>query len=255
MDALTTYKLFSVNRDSTLERIKSSPIIDRDVAYYKENIGNIKSAEDLVADRRLLNFALSAYGLEDMSFAGALIQKLLEGGVDDPDALSNQLSDQRYREFARDFNFSQFGAATTSFTTVQEGVVDKFYTQQVEVQAGDSNTGARLAIYFERKAEDITSQFGILADRALLQVVQTAFGLSPQMSLLPIDKQADLLNEQYSIDDLSDKEFIDKLMTRFLASWDINNPTVVTVPPLISSPFGQSLSISLDTIATLQRTR
>lgn len=255
MDALTTYKLFAANSERTINRLSSTPPIAREVEYYKENIGNVTSAEDLVSDQRLLNFALKAYGLEEMSYARAFMQKILEGGVDDREALANQLTDPRYREFAEDFNFVQFGTATTSFDRTQSGVVDKFFQQSLEQEAGNQNTGARLAIYFERKSSEVENAFSILGDPALLQVVQTSFGFSPQMSFLTIDRQAEMINERLDIEDLNDPEFMNDLITRFLALWDINNPSVVSVPPLIAAPFGSQQTLSLDVLTSIQNIR
>jgi hypothetical protein len=255
MDALTTYKLFAANSERTLDRLSNSPTISREVEYYKNNIGSIASAEELVSDQRLLNFALKAYGLEEMGYAKAFMEKLLKDGVDDREALANQLADPRYKEFAKDFNFAQFGSATTSFERTQSGVTNKFLQQTLEQEAGNQNTGARLAIYFERKSADIEDAFSILGDPALLQVVQTSFGFPAQMSLLPIDRQAEMINERLDIEDLTDPEFMSDLTTRFLALWDVNNPTIVSVPPLISQPFGSQQTLTLDILASIQNLR
>ena len=49
--------------------------------------------------------------------------------------------------------------------------------QTLEEEAGAKNEGVRLALYFERKASGVKSAYGILADAALLKVVQTALGI------------------------------------------------------------------------------
>ena len=105
----------------------------------------------------------------------------------------------------------------------------------MEQEAGNDNVGARLAIYFERKAEGITSELEILGDRAILQVVQTALGLPQQMSFSSLDRQQEMIKDRLDVEDLSDPEFVKDLTKRFLALWDINNPSSVSVPPLLSS--------------------
>ena len=251
MDALTTYKLFAANTERTMKRISNEPVVAREVAYYQENIGSIVSAKELIEDRRLFDFALKAYGLQEMNYARAFFQKILEGGVDDDKSLANQLTDPRYKEFAEDFNFARYGAATTSFDRTQSGVVEKYYQQTFEQEAGIQNTGARLAIYFERKSLEIEDAFDILGDRALLQVVQTAFGLPPQMSFSSLDRQAELINERLNIDDLKNPELLSKLVTRFIANWDLQNPDSVSVPPLVSTPLG-SQGLSLNLLSAIQ---
>jgi len=45
------------------ERFVASAKMQRDEAYFRDRIGGISSAEELVADRRLLQIALGAFGL------------------------------------------------------------------------------------------------------------------------------------------------------------------------------------------------
>lgn len=255
MNALTTYKLFASNTEKTLERISANPVTAREVDYYKENITSVSSAEELVNDSRLLNFALKAYGLEEMSYAKAFMQKLLEEGVTSDDALANQLIDKRYKEFAEDFNFSEFGSATTAFDRAQTGVVDKFFQQSIEQEAGDQNTGARLAIYFERKSPEIDSALDILADPALLGFVQTTYALPTSMSFLSLERQEELINDRLNIEDLQDPEKLEQITSQFLALWDLNNPTTVSVPPLIAAPFGSQQTLSVDVLSAISNIR
>ena len=251
VDALTTYTLFAADASRSLERIQSRADVARDVEYYKENITSVKSAEDLIGDQRLYNFVMRAYGLEDLSYAKALIRKVLEQGIDDPEALANKLTDTRYSELASDFNFARFGETATIFEKVKTGVVNKYYAQSLEIEAGGQNDGARLAMYFERKAEGIESPYDILADQALLKFVQTAFSLPEQMSFADIEKQADMILEKLDLETLSDPGELDRLVTRFLSLWDINNPDVVQVPPLIAQPLGVQ-GLSMDLLSSIQ---
>lgn len=251
MDALTTYTLFAADASRSLERIQSRADVARDVEYYKENITSVKSPEDLINDHRLYTFVMRAYGLEDLSYAKALMRKVLEEGIDDSDALANKLTDPRYTELATDFNFARFGETTTIFEKVKTGVIDKYYDQSLEIEAGDQNDGARLAMYFERKAESLESPYDILSDPALLKFVQTAFALPTQMSFADIEKQADMITERLDLVKLSDPEELDKLVTRFLSLWDINNPDVVEVPPLIAQPLGVQ-GLSMDLLSSIQ---
>ena len=255
MDALSTYTLFAANREKTLERITSNQLVSREVDYYNENISNVKSADDLVNDTRLLKFTLTAYGLEDMTYAKALIKEVLEGGTDDNSSLANQLIDPRYTELVEDFDFSRYNTATTAFDRVTKGVVDKYYQMNMETEAGEDNVGARLAIYFERKMGDIEDPYDILGDKALLQFFQTAYNVPSQMSLSTIERQYEIISDKLDIEDLSDPEFTDKLVKRFLAMWDMQNEdtsSTSSVVPLISGSSSTSLGLSMDMLSSIQ---
>lgn len=131
-----SYRLVSDNIDSSLTRLSSRSDVAREITYYRENIGNVKSIEDFMSDSRLVNFAMKAHGLSDLSYAKGLIRKALEQGVDDNKALANRLADQRFRQFAETFNFVRYDAATTSFERATEGTVQKYLRETVEIEAG-----------------------------------------------------------------------------------------------------------------------
>ncbi|WP_204307976.1 hypothetical protein, partial [Klebsiella pneumoniae] len=57
--------------------------------YYKANIGNVKSIDDLMADKRLLRAAMAAYGLDVDVETPKTIRNMLEGGVTDPNSPAN----------------------------------------------------------------------------------------------------------------------------------------------------------------------
>ena len=54
-----------------------------------------------------------------------------------------------------------------------------YVEQQLESDQGDQDVGVQLALYFQRVAPTVTSEYGILADPNLLQVAATIMGLSP----------------------------------------------------------------------------
>ncbi|MCP4073339.1 MAG: DUF1217 domain-containing protein [Hyphomicrobiales bacterium] len=251
MTALTTFNLFASDPVAARERISKKPNIAREVEYYNENISSIKSIDDFMENQQIYSTVMRSYGLEDMAYAKGFMRKLLEGGIDDDDAMANKLTDPRYKQLVEDFNFVRYGSATTAFDRTQSGVIDNLYSQRLEADAGQQNSGARLAIYFKRKIEDIADAYSIIGDQALLKFVQTAFSLPELMSLASIEKQAEMIDELLDTDDLSDPEFLDNLVIRFLDTWDITNPESVSIPPLISPPGGQ-IGISQDILSSIQ---
>ncbi len=251
MDALTTFRLFAAEPAAIQERLSRKPEISREVEYYQENIGSIKSIDDLIADQQVFSFVMKAYGLEEMTYAKGFIRKLLEGGVDELDSMANRLSDKRYLNLATDFNFERYGTSTTAFERTQSGTVEKYYQQQIEAEAGSNNSGARLAIYFQRKSSEISDAYSILSDRALLKFVQHSFNLPVTMSYLSLEKQSEMIDRVISYDKLNEPESVDRLVNRFLVSWDVANPDIVSVPPLISAP-GEIRGISQSLLASIQ---
>ena len=91
--------------DTQIQTFSESPLQSRSVDYFRENIGEVASASDLVSDRRLLEVALGAFGLQDDIDNRYFVQKMLEEGTSSPDALANRFSDRRYSDFAEAFGF------------------------------------------------------------------------------------------------------------------------------------------------------
>lgn len=251
-----SFDLFTRDIDRTRARITAQPEVAREIEYYKETIGSIKSAEDLIANTRLFEFTMTAMGLGEMAYAKGFMAKVLKEGVDDESSFANSLSDSRYREYAEVFNFVAFESATTSFSRVQDGVVDKYIQQTLEEQAGQDNNGVRLAIYFERKAPEISNYFEILADPALAQVVRTALGLPQELVAADIDKQAEIIASRLDLDDLKSPEKLSEFILRFTSLWDVTRDPTASSDPIIGL-FSQApaSSINLDLLLSMQRTR
>lgn len=242
----------SITKDysKTLAAIAAEPAVARETKYFEANIGKVKTADDLIKNSKLYTYVMKAFGLTDMMNAKALIRKVLEGGVSDPKSLANTLNDPRYKALAAAFNFASQGASTTSSAALQQTTVGKYIEQSLEANAGQQNQGTQMALYFQRLAPSVTSAYGILANKTLLSVVQTALGLPVSMSQENIDVQAKLITSQLKIADLHDPAKLQKFIERFTATYDAQNSTSVSAFPtsalLVNSPgISSALLLSL----------
>ncbi|MFN3890885.1 MAG: DUF1217 domain-containing protein [Beijerinckiaceae bacterium] len=249
---LTTYasfRMISADIGKSISRTSAQPMIKREVDNYLKQIGNIKTVDDFVKNDRVFRFAMKAYGLEDMSYAKAFIKKLLAEGVESPSSMANRLSDQRYKEFAKAFNFARYGELATTFASTRKDAVDRYLRQTLEEDAGAQNEGVRLALYFQRKAPGIKSVYGLMADPALLKVTQTLVGI-PTGQATDVDATAKMIERKINIADLQKPEKVQKLLQRFAATWDANNN--ITRTPIESLFTGASTGMSIDMLFSLQ---
>jgi len=252
LTTLASYRLISSNLDRSLKNTAAEPQVARESEYYLSHIENVKSIDDFLSDYKVFNYAMKAFGLGDMTYAKAFMRKVLTEGVDSNNAFANTLSDTRYRDFAEAFNFKRYGETTTIFDRTRQGTVDRYVRQQVEENAGNQSEGARLALYFERKAPDIKDAYSVLGDKALLQVVETSLNLPKSISLLDIDKQAKLIGDRLNFDDLKDPEKLQKFLTNFAAKWDVENPTTTNQTPTLLIGQTTSIGLSSDLMTSLQ---
>ncbi|MBX3579396.1 MAG: DUF1217 domain-containing protein [Rhizobiaceae bacterium] len=226
-------------------------------AYYLANVTKVDSIADLMADSRLLTYALWSHGLDPAKQEPATIRKLLEGGVSDPNSPANKLTDKRYAAFVTTFDFAGRGSDAVTETPAQTPTVDKYVRQTLEENAGKDNEGVRLALYFERKASTITNFYSILADPALAKVVRTMLNVPEAFARADIDQQVKFFEKKLNIADLQDPKKVQKLMQRFTSLWELSNPTQTTAVTAASVMFGQptTIGISTDLLLTMQRMR
>ncbi|MBZ9892043.1 DUF1217 domain-containing protein [Mesorhizobium sp. BR1-1-3] len=230
--------------------------IKSETAYYLANVTNVKSIDDLMANSRLYNYVLSAYGLDPATESKDLIRNVLAGGIRDADSVANKMTNKAYAGLAAAFNFEQYGEAATTINPAQQPTVDKYMRQTLEEDAGQTNQGVRLALYFDRKAPTITSWYDVLADTALASVVRTVLGLPDSFATADVDKQAQLFEQKLDISDFSDPEKLGKFLTRFTSMYEINNPTssaVTSVSVLFAQPL--TVGISTDLMMAMQKLR
>jgi hypothetical protein len=226
---LDTYRVISSRLPARLEAITKRPDIARDIADFESRIGRIQSASALVDDPKLLRFVTRAFGLEDVAFGKALLRRVIEEGTRSPDSLANRLVDQRFKDLAAAFDFSRPGQMQRP--AVRQAIVDRFVRLQLEQDVGRTSEGARLALYFERKAPEVRSAYGLLADRALAEVTVTLLGLPQAFRSLDIDKQADIISKRLDIPSLRDPAQRDKLLKRFAALHDVaRGPQAASIP-------------------------
>jgi len=237
----------------SLEIVQSDQLVRRETEYYLENIGKVKSIDELVQDNRLFAYAMKAHGLEEMTYAKALVKKVFEEGRDNDGAFVNRLADARYRDLAETFDFSRHGNLATTFGKAQQGVVDKYMRQQLEENAGSENEGVRLALYFQRKAPSLKTTEGILADRALSTVVRQVLQIPEETAFLDIDRQVEMLDERLDLADFADPEKLAKFIDRFVNLWDASRPRVDNSASLFQQ--APAFGVSTDLLLTIQNLR
>src|SRR6204780_4685104 len=173
----------------------AEPAVKTATAYYEANIGSGTSIQDFVGNYRLLSYALNAYALGDQITAKGLITKVLEGGVSNPKSLANTLPNSQWKAFAAAFNFVDSGATPPSSASAVATTTGDYVEQQLESDQGNQDVGVQLALYFQRVAPTVTSEYGILADPNLLEVAGKIMGLSPATSAENINTQAQTLSQ------------------------------------------------------------
>lgn len=242
----------SASTASTQQQAAVRAQATKDATEYQEAITGIDSVSDLLANRPMVDFILLAKGLDPRKVSTEFLKKIFASDLNDPKSFANTQSDPRFAEIVASFNFDGKGNVARlpmmgpqkrdQFRETQSN----YLQQSLEQQQGDTNPGVRLALYFQRKAGDITSAYDILADKALSEVFRTTFNLPDSMAAMPIDQQAKFVDRYMKIRDLSDPAKVEKLLNRFSAMYDVRNSqsTDQAQSPLLNLFQGSSSGIS-----------
>ncbi len=218
--------------DAQSAAFNNTPQLDRDTSYFNEKIGNVFTAEALVGDRRLLSVALGAFGLSDDLNNRFFIQKILEDGTGNSDALANRLADNRYKRLSDAFGFGPGEIPKTLSAPRMLEIVDLYKTQSFEVSVGEQDDTMRIALYAQRELESLANDpmsedakwFSIMALPPLRKMFETALGLPAAFGQIDIDRQLEIFQDKASstigkstVSQFTDPEALQKLTNLYLA--------------------------------------
>jgi hypothetical protein len=211
---------------------QADPVLKRDEAYFRDKIKSVKTADDLVADRRLLKVALGAYGLEGDINSKAFIRKVLADGTLKEDALSARLADKQYEKFSAAFGFGDFAVPNTQLSDFADKILASYRTRSFEVAVGTQNNDYRLSLSAERELAELsanttssetTKWLKILGSAPLRSVFQKALGLPSNIGGVDLDRQLQTYREKAekifgsdTVGQFTDPAKVDSLVRRFL---------------------------------------
>ena len=194
-------------------------MVERDIEYFKENIGKIENADELLDDFRLKKFVLEAFGLEEDLYKDAFVKRILTDDLEGDDALAYRMIDPRYVEMATALRLDT-GSSILKDASAMGEVGARWLVNGFEKDLGEQNPALREAMYFRRKAPKIENMYQVLSDKALRHVVMKVAGLPDQMASQPVEKQAAALEKRINVEDLKDPNYVDDLMRQFLVIED-----------------------------------
>jgi hypothetical protein len=218
-----------------LATFDAQPQIKRDTDYFRANIGKVKTADDLMADRRLLRVALGAFGLEGDLNNKAFIRKVLAEGTLKEGAFANRLADKQYQKLSAAFGFGDFTTPRNAISGFADKMISQFRQRSFEQAVGEQNDSFRLAMNIERELPALAKRTGsddllwltVLGSAPMRSVFQTAFGLPDSFASIDLDKQLEVLKDRAastfgssSLRQFSDPQKLDSLVRQFLVRAD-----------------------------------
>lgn len=226
--------------DRQEESFARSPAGQRDEAYFRSRIAGISSADELVADRKLLRLALGAFGLSDDLPNRAFISKVLDSDTGDRGSFAHRLADKRYLELAKAFDFRNPMGPRTQDPSIVSGILQRSREMRFEEAVGQQNEDMRLALSMQRDLRRIAQQpgtedtkwFTVLGTPSLRVVFETAYALPREFAGIDIDRQVSILRTRTDrltgdpgISQFADPKALDTLIRRFFVGLDLAQVT------------------------------
>ncbi len=261
------WRILEATQARQREVFERSPMLTRDIEYFRENIENARTAEDLVKDRRLLTVALGAFGLGDEINKQAFVQKILEGGTDDSSSFANRLGDPRWQALAKAFDYGNITQGSNILLKeFREDVIARYKSLEFERAVGDVDNDMRLAMNFKREIGAIASSesadrsgwLKIMGSLPMRTLMQTALGLPESVAQLDLDKQQEIFADKAqrvfgdsSVAMFTDPAKVDDAIRRFFLFQQMNSgpsastPGMAALTMLQSSGLGGASGINL----------
>jgi hypothetical protein len=216
--------------DSQKEALVKSAPIARTTAYFRENIANIRTADDLVDNRRLFEVALGAFGLGEDINNKAFIRKVLAEGTSQEGAFATKLADKRYEALSKAFGFGDLGSRT-GISTFPDEIISRYESGVFEAAVGEQNGDLRQALTLSKELATILGQtsnpraqwFAVMGNQPLRDMFETALGLPAAFGSIDIDQQLEVFQSRAratfgtdSVTELATPENQEKLIRIFL---------------------------------------
>lgn len=227
------WKVFLRSADRQQRAFADQAQVKRDIAHFREKIRAEPSSAEIVRDRRLLSVALGAFGLADEIDKRAIIRKVLDEGVLDPQSFANRLNNPKWKAFAAAFGADSRAIGRFLSPAFAADIEKRFIEQSFETAVGEADTNVRLALNFRREIAAIANSpnadrlgwLQVMGSKPLRAVLEAAFNLPSSLARIDIDRQQTAFKERAAAvlgtsdaSSLADPDNIELVIRRFFAA-------------------------------------
>lgn len=162
--------------------------------YFTKNIADVKTADELVGNYKLLKLTLRAFGLDADLSNRFFIKKVLESDPNDESSLVNRLADKRYLQMNQEMKLNSSDSSGSIDTA---SIISLYDQRSFEKNIGERYPDIELALNAQRELPKVASStisdnakwYQILGSKSLRKIFEVAYGLGSSFSALPIDRQ------------------------------------------------------------------
>jgi flagellar basal-body rod protein FlgG len=153
------YQVLSANLPQSINNFVKESGVNNDIATFEKGVASTKTVTDFVNNPNLVNFVLTAFGLDSVENEQGLIKQVLTQDPNNPSSLVNQLSDPRFKQLATALDFydnglsglKAVGLGTPTAATSAEGVSLATGTTASTASASSSSSALTLGLTISGK--------------------------------------------------------------------------------------------------------
>ena len=109
LSATQGYQVLNKNMAKAVTNFEKTPQAQSDITYFEQTIGTVKTVNQFLQNTRLVDFVLSAYGLDSEDNYQGLVRQVLTQDPNASGSLVNQLTDPRFKQLATALDFFDNG--------------------------------------------------------------------------------------------------------------------------------------------------
>ncbi len=215
-DPIPALKEAERNQTKDVAAEAAQPDVARDIAAFKSAVAKAKTPADLLANTQARTVLLTANGLGDQAGYTALSTKALLSDTNDPKSLANKLSDTRWKDVAKTYDFANQGLAVLQKQSTIDSVANGYAQVKWESGLDKQTPGLSVALDFRSRASTITSVDQILGDTNLRKAVTTALGIPEQIAFQPLEAQEHAISSRIDISQFKNPAFVEQFTQRYL---------------------------------------
>lgn len=213
-----------LNQTRDVKVTAAQPDIKRAIDRFSAAVSSATSVTQLLKSPAVMEVLLTANGLGDRISATALARKALTSDLSDPKSLANTLTDTRWKNVAKTYDFSQQGLAVIQKSDVIAKLADAYAEVKWRQDLNKKTPGLSNALTFRAEASKVTSVYQILGDPVLRDVVTTALSIPKQIAFQNLNAQEKAISSRLDLTKLQDPKFVETFIQRYLLNTS-NAPT------------------------------
>jgi hypothetical protein len=216
--------------DRQLDAFSNAPQIKNDTEYFKEKMSQPMAVEDFLSDQRLRRISLTSFGLDGEEWKIGFHRKVLDESQDPESTFLARLNNPQYTRFADGLQ-PRDGVISLSSAQVDE-IAARYTAESFELAVGEQDNSMRLSLNYQTEIGELVTEgstdqavlFKLLGSVPVRSVLESALGLPTDIRSLPIEAQAELLDERLksrlnisSVQDLTQPDVIERTVQRYQA--------------------------------------